>query len=179
MGWVFSVTPWLILFGGYGPSMSNDPKNPIPKAYFLCQAASYFVYRILDEVDGKHARNIKNSSPLGLFFDHGVDAFSVGIQGMIHTRTMQFGNCIYGFSSLAAISMIFHVNTAEEYYSGILVLQEFNGVTDGSIILYTVLIVAGTLGNDIFLIEVYNGWKIKEIIGLFVTLSQSGIALYT
>lgn len=52
-------------------------------------------------------------------------------------------------------------------------------MTDGSIILYTVLIVAGTLGNDIFLIEVYNGWKIKEIIGLFVTLSQSGIALYT
>lgn len=75
--------------------------------------------------------------------------------------------------------MIFHVNTAEEYYSGILVLQELNGVTDGSIILYTVLIVAGTIGNDIFLMEVYNGWKIKEIIGLFVTLSQSGVALYT
>lgn len=171
-GWVFSVVPWIILFGLYGPAMSNDPKYPIPSWYFFGQAVCYFIYRILDEVDGKHARNINNSSPLGLFFDHGVDAMSVGIQGMIHARTMQFGNCIFGFSGLAAISAIFHTNTAEEYYTGILVLKECNGVTDLSFILYGVMIVAGTFGNEVFTQDLYMGWSAGNLINLFIAVSQ-------
>lgn len=121
-GWIFSFTPWIVLFGMCGSSISNDDKYPIPRAYFFCQAFSYLLYRILDEVDGKHARNIGASSPLGLFFDHGVDAFSVGFQGMIHAKTLQLGNSLTAALPLLAISMIFHVNTAEEYYSGSLIL---------------------------------------------------------
>ena len=67
--------------------------------------------------------------------------------------------------------MIFHVNTAEEYYSGSLILQEFNGVTDGSLILYAVLIAAGTCGTDIFLTEVGNGWKVNDLVVLVIAVS--------
>ena len=34
---------------------------------------------MLDEMDGKQARRTGNSSPLGLLFDHGCDAFNAGI----------------------------------------------------------------------------------------------------
>jgi ethanolaminephosphotransferase len=35
---------------------------------------------MLDEMDGKQARRTGNSSPLGMLFDHGVDAFTVGFE---------------------------------------------------------------------------------------------------
>jgi len=88
---------------------------------------------------------------------------------MIHIRTMQFGNCIWGFFSLAAISMIFHAITAEEYYTGHLILKPLNGVSDGAVLLYAILIASGTFGNDFFLVEVAKGWHFREIVGLFVT----------
>lgn len=78
MGWVFSFAPWVALFAIGGTRFQNDPENPIPTAWFFCQAGAYFLYRVLDEVDGKHARNTGNSSPMGMLLDHGVDAFSAG-----------------------------------------------------------------------------------------------------
>ncbi len=36
-----------------------------------------FSYQTLDAIDGKHARNTKNSSPLGELFDHACDNVSV------------------------------------------------------------------------------------------------------
>ena len=42
----------------------------------------------------------------------------------------------------------------EEYYSGGLFLPVLNGVTDGSLILILLFVVAGILGNDIFLYQV-------------------------
>ena len=35
-----------------------------------------FFYSILDNADGKQARKTHNSTSLGLFFDHGLDAFT-------------------------------------------------------------------------------------------------------
>ena len=65
---------------------------------------------------------------------------------------------------LMTIQLIFHINTAEEYYSGSLVLLECNGVTDLSFVLYSILIVAGIYGTDIYLTEVCKGWKVNDII---------------
>lgn len=87
-GWVLSFGPWVILFWFYGAKMNDEDPREIPSLWFYGQAISYFIYRLLDEIDGKHARNTGQSSPLGLFFDHGVDAFSVGFQGIIHARTL-------------------------------------------------------------------------------------------
>ena len=78
IGWLFSFVPWAVLIGIGGPGFNNDPLRPIPRAWFFCQAVAYFLYRVLDEVDGKHARNTGNSSPMGMLLDHGVDAFSAG-----------------------------------------------------------------------------------------------------
>lgn len=36
-----------------------------------------FAYQTLDNIDGKQARKTGNSSPLGMLFDHGCDAFGL------------------------------------------------------------------------------------------------------
>jgi phosphatidylglycerophosphate synthase len=38
---------------------------------------SVFVYQNLDNVDGKQARKLKNSTALGMIMDHGCDALGL------------------------------------------------------------------------------------------------------
>ena len=52
------------------------------------EAASYLVYRVLDEMDGKQARKTGNSSPLGLLFDHGCDAFSAALVTLMFMKLL-------------------------------------------------------------------------------------------
>jgi ethanolaminephosphotransferase len=65
----------------FGTHLKNEePFMPRTNNYFFYFSAfSYFLYRMLDELDGKQARRTGNSSPLGLLFDHGCDSFSVGL----------------------------------------------------------------------------------------------------
>ena len=110
------------------------------------------MYRLLDECDGKQARRTGNSSPLGLFFDHGVDSLSVGTQAIIMFKCIQVGTsneC--AFFIYMVLHGIFHFTTMEEYYTGGLFLGPFNGVSDGSILLYTFYYFLITKGNEVFL----------------------------
>ena len=69
-----TIIPMSLLFGLYGMNFSG----PVSSWWCFFQTVSYFLYRILDELDGKQARRTGNASPLGLQFDHGCDAFTVG-----------------------------------------------------------------------------------------------------
>ena len=79
IGFIFSCLPFIVLFSFYGTKFSNE-KDGIPNWFFFLYAFCYFMYRMFDEMDGKQARRTGNSSPLGLLFDHGCDAFSIGFQ---------------------------------------------------------------------------------------------------
>jgi len=50
------------------------------------------MYRMLDEMDGKQARRTGNSTPLGLMFDHGCDAFSMGLVTLTLSKLFRCGN---------------------------------------------------------------------------------------
>lgn len=78
IGFFFSVAPGIILFSKYGTSFENGD-TPIDSWFFYFYAVCYFVYRMCDEVDGKQARRTKNSSALGMLFDHGCDAYGVNL----------------------------------------------------------------------------------------------------
>ena len=65
-----------------------DGKGIIPGWVCVFSALLYITYHLLDLMDGKHARNTKNSSPLGLLMDHGCDAITTFL------FLMSFGNII-------------------------------------------------------------------------------------
>ena len=50
--------------------------GPIP---FLYSAVVLFIYQTMDAVDGKQARKLGKSSPLGQFLDHGCDCVSMSL----------------------------------------------------------------------------------------------------
>ena len=77
IGFLFTLGPFVFIFWYYGTQMGqygSEISGIFTGLYGLC----YFIYRMLDEMDGKQARKTGNSSPLGLLFDHGCDAFSIG-----------------------------------------------------------------------------------------------------
>jgi len=84
LGFMHTVAPFLLLF--YIAEL--DLLGDVPNWFFFLQAYSFFAYRMLDEMDGKQARRTGNSSPLGLMFDHGCDAFTTVLQALISLRTV-------------------------------------------------------------------------------------------
>jgi ethanolaminephosphotransferase len=75
------------LFGLFGTDMVGNVDN----WWFFYFCVAYFLYRILDETDGKVARNSGNSSPLGMVLDHGCDAYACALLQMALLKAMQIG----------------------------------------------------------------------------------------
>lgn len=53
------------------------------------------MYSTFDNLDGKQARRISASSPLGELFDHGCDALNCSIGSLVHIAAMGLGTSIY------------------------------------------------------------------------------------
>ena len=153
LGFIHTIVPLTTLF----TVADFDLMGEVPNWFFFLQAWCYFAYRMLDEMDGKQARATGNSSPLGLIFDHGCDAFSCGFQALIALRTMQCGNNFLAYMMVVLSMAAFHFATLEEYYVGTLKLPVCNAVSDGSLLLIIMYLVTGVLGNEIWVIAVCDG----------------------
>ena len=51
--------------------------DPAPTWALVFYGICVFVYQTLDNVDGKQARLLQNSTPLGMILDHGCDALGI------------------------------------------------------------------------------------------------------
>jgi ethanolaminephosphotransferase len=112
-------------------------------------AVCYFLGRLLDEMDGKHARKTGNASVVGLLFDHGCDAFIVGFFLIIVAKILQINNPILNYLFVTNGAVQFYFATLEEYYIGGLHLPMFNGISDGSLIVFIVFFVLFLFGPGI------------------------------
>jgi phosphatidylglycerophosphate synthase len=147
VGFIIVALPFILLFTLYGSKFVNDPNSPVANWFFFYYAASYGTYRLLDEMDGKQARRTNNSSPLGLLFDHGCDAFTMGYVSMIVAKTFQTGSSLGTMIVVMGACSTFYFSTLEEYYTGGLFLGVGNGVTDGSGPIVAGFIYLGFVGN--------------------------------
>ena len=86
-GFLNGIVPLFLMLFYYGTAEYGNYDGWI----MFVMAWAYFAYRVLDEMDGKQARRTKNSSPLGLIFDHGCDAFSLVIWGFLSMKWLQNG----------------------------------------------------------------------------------------
>ena len=146
----------------------------IPPWVCIVCAISYTTYIIFDYTDGKQARRLKASSPLGLLFDHGTDACTT-FYATIVSGSIMYYEYIYQYLLLYfPLSFTFFINTWEEYYVGELVLPEINGVAEGTLIIDIVYIISAIYGSNFFLKEVdlFFGKKIKvnDLIGIIYIL---------
>lgn len=164
VGFFFSLLPFVLLFSIGGTHFQNTKGKEIPRWFFILEAICYFIYRMLDEMDGKQARRTGNSSPLGLLFDHGLDSFTMGMQAMVMTKCCQVGDNMMAILAVAAPCASFHFSTLEEYYTGGLFLPPGNGVTDGSLAVYLTFILMTIVGNEFWRWPIANKGTSSEIL---------------
>jgi len=89
------------------------------------------LYQTLDNLDGRQARRTESSSPLGLLFDHGVDAVNSSLACLMTSAVYELGPTWKVLATYGATYWVFVFATWEEYYTGKLTLGVVNGPTDG------------------------------------------------
>ena len=134
------------------------------KASFIVYLYSFFclfIYQTLDAVDGKQARKINNSTPLGQLFDHGCDSMAtvlicysfIGMAGI-------GGDMLTVFLLFVSSTTVFYMANWTEYHTKVLVTNSgWFGVTESEILLQLFFLVTTFTGNSI--------WHFQLNFGLF------------
>lgn len=125
VGFLFVWVPHLLII--LTTSSLEDPPN---RFFIFLFTIGVVVYSTLDNMDGKQARKTKTSSPLGMIFDHGLDAVNIFVQCLTVCRILMFGPFMTGFA-LVISTMNFYANTYEQYLTHELVLPVINGPNEG------------------------------------------------
>lgn len=150
-----------------------DSSGYVPRWACIFAGVCFITYNILDNCDGKQARKLKQSTPLGFIFDHNLDSFSC-ILAIIS------GSCILGIKSnlelfylyfMAAVPF-FNANW-EEYQTGVMNLPAFNGVDEGAFLIFILYVFTGIVGQDFWgWTSVVYGYEItnREALVVFITV---------
>lgn len=126
-----------------GDDDDGETETVVPRWPFLFNGAAMLIYQTFDNMDGKQARRTGSSSPLGLLFDHGCDAFNVMLGstnwmcavGVGLSGTGNDGNDLLRAALMVYFPLtLFFVQTWEEYHVGRMDLPVINGPTEGLIL---------------------------------------------
>lgn len=118
--------------------------------------ASVFIYQNLDNVDGKQARKLGNSTPLGMIMDHGCDALgliflTLGMARVICLDDFELVLFVFTFG----VTFGFYVSAWCQYYSaGIMILGKVNAVDDGIPVIWMCAFYSAIFGQSFWLTPV-------------------------
>ena len=125
-----------------------------PSWVYINAAICLQIYATLDAADGKQARRLSASSPLGQIFDHGCDA--VNLIFIILSSCSAVGLRIGKTTACVIVSMCTCFVAAQliEYQSNILLAgSKFFGVTEAMLLVTLSSILTALFGVDIWNIE--------------------------
>lgn len=126
---------------------SRDAVTPPPTWSYLLSALCMFAYSTMDNMDGKQARRTGSSSPLGLLFDHGLDALNCGLCGWILASAHTGAGTGWRMAAFFLFTCApFYYNTWEEYHTGSLVLPLINGPNEGVFTMIALLLGTAYVG---------------------------------
>lgn len=112
VGFLIVVSPHIALY--FLDQSINDFSSGVPSWLPLQQAIVMFVYSVLDNSDGKQARKIGASSPLGLMMDHGCDILNTGIATTTMTKILRVGNgWMFVIVLIATLAQFFYATLEE------------------------------------------------------------------
>lgn len=135
--------------GGGGSSGSALP----PWVHYAIAGALFF-YQTMDALDGKQARNTRNSSPLGQLFDHGCDGATTTI--VLYHLTLAIGlTGTPAYVMFVAALLVFFCAQWEEGVTGTLrtSVGQF-GVTEAQLMMMAMHLAAGALPCSVWSLPV-------------------------
>lgn len=142
IGFVFNIIATVIL------CLQVPFASEAPRWSLFLFGFSTFAYQTLDNLDGKQARKLKNSTPLGMMMDHGCDALTVITLSAGMTRVMCLDSEVWFIWSYLAVVLSFYITAWCQYYSnGVMILGKFNGVDEGIPIIWITAIISAIVGQ--------------------------------
>ena len=130
MGHLCLVLGYILFWIHCGMSLNCSP----PLWVQWSAVVLYFLWLILDNTDGKQARRLGISSPLGLLFDHQVDALSVFTTATFLGIVSGFGDSPYTLGGWFVAMVPFYFSTWEELNTGKLEFPSFSGPSEGCVL---------------------------------------------
>lgn len=150
---------------------------------FLINAFLIFAYQAFDSMDGKQARRLGASSPLGQLFDHGCDMFVLLFVCTSLSSALGLG-LGYDFILLyLSFLTVYFVCCVEEYFVGVFYLGYINGPSEGILLVCLLHIFSFLFGNDSFkLLSSFKIFKVPiisliSLIFIFLTFLISTISI--
>jgi phosphatidylglycerophosphate synthase len=150
MGFLFTIT--CLIFSLYETGLEGKYICSSTGCYIY--GAFYIIYHLLDNCDGKQARNLKLSSPLGFFMDHNLDSFSLICMTITGMNVLHFETPLQHLMLYISTSLPFYSCTWEEYTTGHLEIPYLSGVDEGAYLCAGLFIFTGYVGQD-FLNSIY------------------------
>ena len=149
-GFSFMIVSFIIIAMACPTLDHCRAENDAPSYIFLINGISILIYQTLDNMDGKQARKTGSSSPLGLLFDHGLDAWNIVLAAVNTICAM--GIASDDFFCIAAVifstGAAFYVATWEEYHTHKLVLPMMNGPNEGIVGTAVISLVSWWMGSQ-------------------------------
>lgn len=146
MGFLACVLIYVLNLLSCGLSLTCRLSDPV----ILMSTILFYSWLILDNIDGKQARRTDSSTPLGLLFDHQVDAISVTITATYFGTLILYGDSPYTLMIFLFGAMTFYFATWEELYVGSMNFPVINGPSDGCLALGLISFLMGALGPEFF-----------------------------
>ncbi len=150
IGFIIFMTHFL-LFLSYG----LDFNAPRPKWTFFYAIFTHFVYQTTDAIDGKQARKLKLSSPLGQLFDHGSDTFYLVILIYDFFVILGVGNdqfiVILGLLTIISNEIVGEI---AEYHTSVFFYSNGSlGITECQFIFMLLFLILGIFGYDVLMFK--------------------------
>lgn len=157
IGVLFTLSSTLIYIY-YKPNFEGHAPNWV----YYYSAAAVMIYQALDYMDGKQARRLGISGPLGELFDHGCDALNTFFFVVNVSCALNLGaSAIFKFTMIFS-TFLFDCAQATEYKSGILLhSNSIFGVTEIQLIVAVMHIIPA-------LYDEYFFFKVLPIINLSI-----------
>jgi ethanolaminephosphotransferase len=139
------------------------------KATCLIQGLTQILYQLLDNLDGKQARRTGTSSPFGMLLDHGCDIFTNCLTAFNMSHLLVVGNHnILSYCVFFGLIVGFFAMTYEELKIGELHFPIVNATDEGNIILSSLGILCGLIGNGWLGTVLFKTVTLGGLFSLFV-----------
>lgn len=117
---------------------------------FLINGLLILAYQALDSLDGKQARRLGMSSPLGQLFDHGCDMFVSVFVCIMLSSALSLGTGFGFLLTVVSFLTTYFVCCVEEYYLDEFYLGYVNGPSEGILAAVAVHIFSFMYGPSFF-----------------------------
>ncbi|WUR02247.1 choline/ethanolaminephosphotransferase [Vairimorpha necatrix] len=115
----------------------------------LLSATSLIFYFTMDNLDGAQARKLKEMSPMGQLFDHGVDSCAVFFCMISMISSLKLGLTQTSLMMMLAVMFGFYFAGLEEKFAGFFEFGQISGPTEGILFMVVLHLMSAYCNNTL------------------------------